>query len=64
VFRAPQITAVFLYEYQMDSHDLKTPSVTEKPNREHAKKTDFEAITHFGIVKVFLVPVPPKKGTK
>ncbi|MFV8352703.1 DUF6929 family protein [Flavobacterium sp. XS2P14] len=40
----------FLYEYQMDSHDLKRHPLLENPTENTLKKdkADFEAITHFG----------------
>jgi hypothetical protein len=39
----------FLYEYQMDSHDLKRHPLLENPTENTLKKdkADFEAITHF-----------------
>ena len=40
----------FLYEYHMDSHDLKRHPLLENPTENTLKKdkADFEAITHFG----------------
>jgi len=40
----------FLYEYQMDSKDLKRHPLLENPSENTLKKdkADFEAITHFG----------------
>ena len=39
----------FLYEYNMDSHDLKRHALVENPTEKTLKKdkTDFEAITHY-----------------
>jgi hypothetical protein len=44
----------FLYEYQMDSHDLKRHPLLENQQKTRSKdKADFEAITHLGIVYMF-----------
>ena len=56
----------FLYEYQMDSKDLKRHPLLENPTENTLKKdkADFEAITHFGDSLYVFGSGSTEKGTK